>query len=741
MDVQQLFKNLKKEAECPLCSETVKEPKTLPCLHSFCLNCLDKHAGHARRRRKEKLKCPVCLTEFNVPKGDTFSDFPTSFHLNRLVNVLAINDSNADMQTCNSCDDSSVVTSYCFVCQSFLCAACFDAHQRLKATRGHRSILFEKLRVQDVEELMHRPAMCTQKYHQSEALEYYCEDCKVCVCVKCGLVNHNGHAVADIEGAASEYRNQITEVVGKTKAQVAVLERQMNKQTELINKSISEMYDAQAKVTEVVDELVRILTEHKEAMKTKLRQLVETQQRNHKGQLEVFQSAISQLKNCIEQGEAIVQRNFAPEILHAERSIIGRAKKLLNVSKIKIYQPNCFKFVPNTETLNTIRLNGSGQIYASRTDASLSTVNYGNDSRLIFKTGSEICFQITTRDLLGDQIYNKDDRVIATVEVVKSPGCREKARIKDLRNGNYEVCCTLKQPGHNKVAIYINEMLVADSSWKVAPSHVACSIVQCRETGNIAVADYDNKKVLLYDSTLNYLVRTIVDFGPAQRPRCLAFTNVFPDSNVIVIHEDISLQSKFPVFSHVSKISVFTPDGHFVKGIGAEFLTNPCSVSVKNDGQIIVCDSGDRSVKLLSPDGTKLLKSFKAKDADTSPWFAVHDQKRYFVSYRIGQSVKVFNEDGVYLHDIGKFDAPAGLAIDKFSNLIVCDSDAKSVKVFTLNGEFVTSLPAGKYLECPCSVVVSKNGDVLLTDLTTGLIFTFHRESKYQLHEKKSLIS
>ena len=643
MDVQQLFKNLKKEAECPLCSETVKEPKTLPCLHSFCLNCLDKHAGHARRRRKEKLKCPVCLTEFNVPKGDTFSDFPTSFHLNRLVDVLAINDSNADMQTCNSCDDSSVVTSYCFVCQSFLCAACFDAHQRLKATRGHRSILFEKLRVQDVEELMHRPAMCTQKYHQNEALEYYCQDCKVCVCVKCGLVNHNGHALVDIEGAAGECRNQITEVVGKAKAQVSVLERRVSRQTEFMNKSIAQMYDAQAKVSEAVDELVRILREHEVAMKTKLRQLVETQQRNHKGQLEVFQSAISQLKNCIEQGEGIVQRNFPVEILQTERSIIGRAKELLNVSEIKIYQPSFVKFVPNTETLNTIKLNGSGQIYASGTDASLT-------------------------------------------------------------------------------------------------SHVAYSIAQCRKTGNIAVADYDNKKVLLYDSMLNYL-RTVVDFGPDRRPRCLAFTNFFLASNVIVIHEDTLPQSKFPVFSHLSKISVFTPRGYFVMGIGAEFLTNPCSVSVKNDGQIIVCDSGDRSVKLLSPDGTKLLKSFKAKNADSSPWFAVHDQKKYFVSYRIGQSVKVFDEDGVYLHDIGKFDAPAGLAIDKFSNLIVCDSDAKSVQVFTLNGEFVTSLPAGKYLECPCSVVVSNNGDVLLTDLTTGLIFTFHRESKYQLHEKKSLIS
>ena len=738
MDVQQLFKNLKKEAECPLCSETVKEPKTLPCLHSFCLNCLDKHAGHARRRRKEKLKCPVCPTEFNVPKGDTFSDFPTSFHLNRLVDVLAINDSDADMQTCNSCDDSSAVTSYCFVCQSFLCAACFDAHQRLRATRGHRSILFEKLQAQDVEELMHRPAMCTQKYHQNEALEYYCQDCKVCVCVKCGLVNHNGHALVDIEGAAGECRNQITEVVGKAKAQVSVLERRVSRKTEFMNKSIAQMYDAQAKVSEAVDELVRILREHEEAMKTKLRQLVETQQRNHKGQLEVFQSAISQLKNCIEQGEGIVQRNFPVEILQTERSIIGRAKELLNVSEIKIYQLSVVKFVPNTETLNTIKLNGSGQIYASGTDASLSTVNYGNDSRLIFNTGSKIRFQVTTRDLLGDQTYNKDDRVLA--EIVKSLGCREKAIIKDLGNGNYEVCCTLKQPGHNKVAIYINEMLVADSSWKVAPSHVAYSIAQCRKTGNIAVADYDNKKVLLYDSMLNYL-RTVVDFGPDRRPRCLAFTNFFLASNVIVIYEDTLPQSKFPVFSHLSKISVFTPHGYFVMGIGAEFLTNPCSVSVKNDGQIIVCDSGDRSVKLLSPDGTKLLKSFKAKDADTSPWFAVHDQKKYFVSYRIGQSLKVFNEDGVYLHDIGKFGAPAGLAIDKFSNLIVCDSDAKSVKVFTLNGEFVTSLPAEKYLECPCSVVVFNNGDVLLTDLTTGLIFTFHCESKYQLHEKKYLIS
>ena len=87
MDVEQLFRNLRKEAECPLCLETINDPKTLPCLHSFCLLCLDKHALYARRQLQTTIKCPVCLTCFQIPEGDTFDGLPTSFHLNRLVDL------------------------------------------------------------------------------------------------------------------------------------------------------------------------------------------------------------------------------------------------------------------------------------------------------------------------------------------------------------------------------------------------------------------------------------------------------------------------------------------------------------------------------------------------------------------------------------------------------------------------------------------------------------------------------
>ena len=211
MDVKQLFTNLKKEAECPLCLETVKDPKTLPCLHSFCLRCIDKHARYARRKLETTIKCPVCQACFQIPEGDTFGNLPTSFHLNRLLDLLVLSDVSEEAQRCSSCEENNAATCYCFVCQNFLCKDCFDAHQRLKATRGHRNVLIDNLQAQDVEELMHRPAMCAKKYHENEPLDYYCQDCSVCICSKCSIVSHNRHTLVHLQEAAEEQKMQMTQ--------------------------------------------------------------------------------------------------------------------------------------------------------------------------------------------------------------------------------------------------------------------------------------------------------------------------------------------------------------------------------------------------------------------------------------------------------------------------------------------------------------------------------------------------
>ena len=286
MDVQQLFRNLQKEAECPLCLEIVNNPKTLPCLHSFCLECLDKHAGFARWQLQATIKCPVCQTSFQIPEGDSFKNLPTSYHLNRLVDVLALKDSGAQVQKCGSCDENNTASSYCFVCENFLCIPCFEAHQRLKATRGHRNVVIEKLQVQDVEDLIHRPAMCSQQYHENQPLEFYCEECKVPICHKCSIVSHNRHTMTDSQKAAQVQKMQMMDALEKVKAETVVYEKKIRQQTELMDKNKKEIMSCEKKMTDLVEELICDLREHERVMKTKFAEIYEAQQKHHATQVE-----------------------------------------------------------------------------------------------------------------------------------------------------------------------------------------------------------------------------------------------------------------------------------------------------------------------------------------------------------------------------------------------------------------------------------------------------------------------
>lgn len=737
MDVHQLFNNLKKEAECPLCLDTVKEPKTLPCLHSFCLECLDKHAGYARRRRETMIKCPVCLTDFNIPKSDTFSDIPKSFHLNRLVDILALRDDSVQIQTCNSCDDNSAVTSYCFVCQSFLCATCLEAHQRLKATRGHRNVLIEKLQAQDVEELIHRPVMCTQKYHENESLEYFCKDCNTCVCMKCGFVSHSRHTMLDIQQAAEERKVQITKAVDEAKAEIVVVERKMKRQMEFMKKSTDEMFASQNKVRAIVDELVQILREHEAAVKARLIQINEAQQRDHETRTEEFRLTVSRLNGFVKRGNAILHRNIPSEIIRTELTVTSRLGELSKAARVMILQPLHFSYVTNEklEKYRTILKNsGPGKVIASFTDSAQSLAGCEPKVLDTIKPCSGVVFKLTTRDSDGNQIYNKEDNV--TVSIHPPSEVKEEKIIKNFKDGNYSISVYPKLVGDHDIWIELNgipltrKVKIAPHKYKgsqqefdlrgKANFNFPCSIAQSKKTENIAVANYNRKKVLLFDAGFKYL-RTVVNLSKKQKPRCVAFSK---GNDLIVVSEDSSRQGEV-----LSKVSVYTEDGEFVKHI-SEDLVNPCSVSVRSDGKIIVCDSGDLCIKLLSADGAILLKSFRLENYDAFPWFAVYHRKKYFVSYRMCPCVKVFNEQGEYLRDFGQFHSPAGLAIDKFNNLVVCNAVQSvavrsSVKVLTMSGKVVQDLGFQSMSSMPCSVAVTQNGDVLVSDVEKHAIYIF----------------
>ena len=51
------------ELKCGICLELFQDPRSLPCLHTFCLECLQRLLN-----KNHSLKCPVCRAKHELSK-------------------------------------------------------------------------------------------------------------------------------------------------------------------------------------------------------------------------------------------------------------------------------------------------------------------------------------------------------------------------------------------------------------------------------------------------------------------------------------------------------------------------------------------------------------------------------------------------------------------------------------------------------------------------------------------------
>ncbi|XP_015762184.1 PREDICTED: E3 ubiquitin-protein ligase TRIM71-like isoform X2 [Acropora digitifera] len=725
MDVQQLFKRLKKEAECPLCLDTVKSPKTLPCLHSFCLECLDKLANFARRQLQTTIKCPVCQTSFPIPDSNTFANLPSSFHLNRLVDVLALEDSSVQAQKCNACDDNNPATSYCFVCQTFMCASCVQSHQRFKATRGHRNVLIDKLQAQDVQELIRRPAMCSHQFHEGQPLEFYCEDCKVLICVKCSIVIHNRHSVTDTRKAALEQKMKLMEAVAKLKAEILLYANEIKTQTELKDKNVTDIMNAEKKMRDSVEEWIRNLREHEKKMRQRFRGIYEAEQKQHETRLKNLELITTQLKSCVERGQGVLERNISTEILQTNHTILQRCDELINTRKSDRYKS------PYLNYLVKRKFDTFDHIAVTKTDSSMCLAEFDNS-----EIGKESNVVVVTRDSEELQCYQLDDQI--KVDILTAEGDHLKTELKDSKDGKYTVTYTPQCVDQHCVEIEINEQPITGSpfllqirqhhyqfslkfgsrGWRVGEFAGIFDIAVSDRTETIAVADVANKRIQLFSLDGKFQMQVELDGDPLS----VAFTDC---GDLLTL-----------VSGNNNKLHLFSEEGQFIKHINDKHLKKPHHLSIASDGRLIITDVASNEVKVLSPDGSDQLVSMTAPNCDKYPGCAIYHSNKFYVSYPMEHCIKAFDKTGVYLHEIGckgsndgQFYHPLGLVIDKCNRLIVCDGSNRRLQLFTLSGKFLSKLE-GEYFSynTPRYAALNNNGNLILAGLCEICIFVNSRE-------------
>ena len=294
---------------------------------------------------------------------------------------------------------------------------------------------------------------------------------------------------------------------------------------------------------------------------------------------------------------------------------------------------------------NTINANNNSKIINGK---KLCTFTYLTFFKILItglfkaEAGREIHLLFSTNDEEGKRYYDEDNQV--NVKIRASSGNFVKKKIDDNLDGSYTVSFTPDTVGLHSVIITVNGQPLTGSPWsvQVSPHQYKCvfdielgdlnagiTIVVNKKTNEIAVAERIYNRVLMFNADHSYSRSLHLELAPFS----VAFTT---NGELIVVQRGCGF------------LSLFNESGEFIKPIGDEYLKDPITVSVAHDGRIIVCEWRDKSVKVLSPDGTELLQSFSAPDCVFSPWFAVYHQDMFFVCYGWAHCVKVFSKEGVF---------------------------------------------------------------------------------------------
>ena len=582
-----------------------------------------------------------------------------------------------------------------------------------------------------MEEILDTTLMCGEKFHEKELLTSFCKQCKVCICDKCRQTRHNYHTLEDIHQAAEPPKVDIEEIVEEMKREIAYHTERVERTKESLRRSRDRIATARNKVVKCVQDLIRLLQEREKTMLTSLEAIDGKEQREQKAKLDHFEFSRNQLQEHVERCEGILQRKRSAEILQAHNVLIGRSRELLNAEKLNICKPSHVRFEKCKEHVENVRraVPAVGRVVVSNTDPSQSVAE--GTGLQEGDVGSKASFKVTTKDAGGDQWYDKNDKIYITA---RSPAGEEESCCMSAlnENGEYSASYIPKYAGQHEFFIVVNGDPLAGSPWRVhVTSHRYKPLFFFDSHGkgrrklkcpcSVAVNDYnyvavaDRKTVQLFDINGTYQ-KEIVLFEN-KVPLLVAFTT---SSEIVVVASRTIFW-----FNTIEKSAVRRK---FIK-----HLKSPQHLTIERtcDRRMVVCDKGDRTVKVLSSDGSQLLLTFSDPDRRL-PCCAVCHQNRFFVSYIDANNVYVFNDNGMFPYSIGSsetgdelLNSPVSLAVDRFNNLVVCDQKA-GLQIFTLDGKFLSKIegvPPG--FNSPNSVAVSSDGRLFVTDKNENCVHVF----------------
>ena len=174
--------------ECLICHDDIKDTRLLPCIHSFCLECLENYCRSSNKLPGDDVPCPECRHEFQIPKDGVAG-----------LTVRTHDKEPAHSEMCEVClseQRSIPATVYCVDCSQKLCERCSQPHLRMRS--GPHDV-----KPLDAVSAEHQRGGHYCDEHR-ERVKRYCSDCQINVCSMCCLESHKKHKFERIDIVVKE---------------------------------------------------------------------------------------------------------------------------------------------------------------------------------------------------------------------------------------------------------------------------------------------------------------------------------------------------------------------------------------------------------------------------------------------------------------------------------------------------------------------------------------------------------
>ena len=183
------------------------------------------------------------------------------------------------------------------------------------------------------------------------------------------------------------------------------------------------------------------------------------------------------------------------------------------------------------------------------------------------------------------------------------------------------------------------------------------------------------------------------------------------------------------------QVHLITPEGETIRSFGEDRLSHKLhGVAFSKDGDVFVCDTGNKTVLLYSQEGEFLSTIQKGKEGFKSPvgivvspsqYVYICDQKQHHISVH-----KKLQEGGWCMLTIGlkgdgdgRFNSPRDITIFKTTMMyFVCDAKNGRISVCTREGKFVMSFKT-KYP--PTCIAADACGHLVITSSDAHVVMVY----------------